>query len=47
MKSVEDGLGLSFPNKVLYASEAKSDPQTHSSHVVLPSPVYCHTGAHT
>jgi hypothetical protein len=44
MKSVEDGSGLSFPNKALCTSTAKSDPQPCSSHMASPSPVYYHTG---
>jgi hypothetical protein len=43
-KSVEEGLGLSFPSRVLSTSGAKSDPQPRSSRVVLPSQVNWHTG---
>jgi hypothetical protein len=44
MKLVEDGSELSFPSRVLNASEANSDPCPCSSRVVSPSPVNFHTG---
>jgi hypothetical protein len=42
MTSVEDGLGVNFPNKVDNMTRLKPEPRPLSSRLVSPSPVYYH-----
>jgi hypothetical protein len=46
MKSVEDGLGLSFPSRALRTSRAKLDPRPRSSHVGRPLQCTTTSGGH-